>query len=203
MIGLCSIKDGKFMNVAWTQAAEGLRRRAFTVADVRRMIDAGVIGPEERFELIEGEIVPLSPSHDPHERIKSALILAITPQLPADLWFGVESSIYLSERTFVEPDFCIFRRELKSHELKGSDLLLVVEVADTSLTFDRGTKALLYASHGVPELWVIDVATQVTSVHTGPTGVGWTSVREVLPTEPLCAAALPDLEVRVSDLGRN
>jgi Uma2 family endonuclease len=191
------------MNVAWTQAAEGLPRRAFTVADVRRMIDAGVLGEDEKFELIEGEIVPVSPSHDPHERIKSALILALTPRLPEELWFGVESSIYLSEKTFVEPDLCIFRKELKSHNVKGPDLLLVIEVADSSLTFDRGTKALLYASHGVRELWVIDVATKVTSVHTGPTGVGWTSVREVLPTEPLRAAALPDLEIRVSDLGRN
>jgi Uma2 family endonuclease len=176
---------------------------AFTVADVRRMIDAGVIGPEERFELIEGEIVPLSPSHDPHERIKSALVLALAPRLPDELWFGAESSIYLSEKTFVEPDLCVFRKDLKSHDVKGPDLLLVIEVADPSLTFDRGTKALHYASHGVRELWVIDVATQVTSVHTGPTGVGWTSVREVLPTEPLCAAALPDPEIRVSDLGRN
>ena len=100
-----------------------------------------------------------------------------------------ESSIYLSEKTFVEPDLCIFREELKSHDVKGSDLLLVIEVADSSLTFDRGTKALLYASHGVRELWVVDAATKVTSVHTGPTGVGWTNVREVLPTETLRAAA--------------
>ncbi len=189
------------MNVAWTQAAEGLPRRAFTVADVRRMIDAGVLGEDEKFELIEGEIVPVSPSHDPHERLKSALILAITRWLPDHLWFGVESSIYLSEKTFVEPDLCVFRKELKSHDVKGSDLLLVIEVADSSLTFDRGTKALLYASHGLRELRVIDAATKVTSVHTGPTGVGWTNVREVLPTETLRAAGLPDLEIRIADLG--
>jgi Uma2 family endonuclease len=188
------------MNVAWTQAAEGLPRRAFTVADVRRMIDAGVLGEDEKFELIEGEIVPVSPSHDPHERTKSALILAVTRWLPDDLWFGVESSIYLAEKTFVEPDICVFRRELKSHNLKGSDLLLVIEVSDSSLTFDRGTKALLYANHGVRELWVIDVATRITSVHTGPTGVGWTSVREVLPYQILRAATLPDFQIRVADL---
>ena len=91
---------------------------------------------------------------------------------------------------------------MKSHDVKGPDFLLVVEVADSSLTFDRGTKALLYASHGVRELWVIDVATKVTSVHTGPTGVGWTNVREVLPTETLRATVLPDLEIRVADLGK-
>lgn len=165
------------------------------------MIDAGVLGQDEKFELIEGEIVPVSPSHDPHERIKTALIRAISRWLPDDLWFGTESSIYLAEKTFVEPDLCIFRNELKSHDVKGSDLLLVIEVADSSLTFDRGTKALLYASHGARELWVIDVATKVTSVHTGPTGVGWTSVREVLPTETLRATAVPELEISIADLG--
>jgi len=190
------------MNVAWTRAAEGLPRRAFTVADVRRMIDAGVLGEDEKFELIEGEIVPVSPSHDPHERMKSALIMVISRWLPDDLWFGVQSSIYLSDKTFVEPDLCIFDKQLKSHDVKGSDLLLAIEVADSSLTFDRGTKALLYASHGVRELWVIDVATKVTSVHTGPTGVGWTGVREVLPNETLRATMLPGFEVRVDDLAR-
>jgi Uma2 family endonuclease len=188
------------MNVALTRAAEGYPRRAFTVADVRRMIDAGVLGEDEKFELIEGEIVPVSPSHDPHERLKSALILAVSRWLPDELWFGVESSIYLSEKTFVEPDLCVFRHSLKSHDVKGSDLSLVIEVADSSLTFDRGTKALLYASHGARELWVIDVATRVTSVHTGPTGVGWTNVREVLPTETLRATALPGFEIRIADL---
>jgi Uma2 family endonuclease len=166
------------------------------------MIDAGVLGEGEKFELIEGEIVPVSPSHDPHERMKSALVLALTRWLPEDLWFGVQSSIYLSEKTFVEPDLCIFRKELKSHNVKGPDVLLAIEVSDSSLNFDRGTKALLYASHGVRELWVIDVATKITSVHTGPTGVGWASVREVLPNETLRGTALPAFEIRVGELGR-
>jgi hypothetical protein len=70
------------MSAVWTRAAEGFPRRAFTVADVRRMIDAGVLGEEEKFELIHGEIVPAPPSRDPHERIKSALVAAITRWLP-------------------------------------------------------------------------------------------------------------------------
>jgi Uma2 family endonuclease len=190
------------MNVAWTRAAEGLPRRAFTVDDVRRMVEAGVIGADEKFELIEGEIVPVSPSHDPHERIKSAIILAISPRLPSDLWFGVESSIYLGERTFVEPDFCVFPRKVKSHEVKGADLQLVIEVADSSLAFDLGQKAQLYARFGCLELWVIDVETRVTTVHTGPTDTGWTTVRKVQPDEQLIASMVPQVQMRVADLTR-
>jgi Uma2 family endonuclease len=191
------------MNVAWTRAAEGLPRRAFTVADVRRMIEAGVIREDEKFELIAGEIVPVSPSHDPHERIKSAVILAVTPLLPKDLWFGVESSMYLAERTFVEPDFCVFPRRIKSHDVKGANLLLIIEVADSSLPFDLGQKAQLYAKYGSQELWVIDVETLVTTVHRGPTDSGWTTVRKVQPDEQLTASAVPQVKIRVSELARS
>jgi Uma2 family endonuclease len=188
------------MNVAWTRAAEGYPRRAFTVDDVHRMIEAGVIGKDEKFELIEGEIVPVSPSHDPHERVKSALILAIAPRLPDDLWLGVQSSIYLADRTFVEPDLCIYSRQLMLEDVKGPDLMLVIEVADTSLAFDLGPKAQLYASYGAQELWVVNPRTLTTTVHTGPTATGWASVHEVGPDRLLPIAALPGLILKLADL---
>jgi len=183
------------MHVAWTRAADG-----FTVDDVRRMIDAGVLGRDEKFELIEGEIVPVSPSHDPHERIKSGLILAIAPHLPQDLWLGVGSSVYLARRTFVEPDLCIYDQKLALEDVRGGDLQLVVEVADTTLSFDLGQKAQLYASYGVQELRVVNANTRVTTVHAGPTATGWASTREVQPGEPLHVAALPGLTLRLADL---
>jgi len=190
------------MNVVWTKAAEGFPRRAFTVADVHRMIDAGVLGQDEKFELIEGEIVPVSPSHDPHERIKSALILAIAPRLPKELWLGVGSSVYLAERTFVEPDLCIYDQNLTLERVKGPDLQLVIEVADSTLSFDLGPKARLYATYGVRELWVVNAKTRVTTIHTGPAATGWASIREVQPNQPLANAALPGLAIELADLGK-
>lgn len=189
------------MNVAWTRAAEGYPRRAFTVDDVRRMIEVGVIREDEKFELIEGEIVPVSPSHDPHERVKSALILKIAPRIPDDLWLSVESSIYLAHRTFVEPDLCIYARNLMLKDVKGTDLQLVIEVADSTLAFDLGPKAQLYAAHGAQELWVVNAQTLVTRVHTGPMATGWASVRDVQPTELLQVSALPGLILNLAELG--
>lgn len=164
------------------------------------MIEAGVIGEDEKFELIEGEIVPVSPSHDPHERVKSALIVAIARRLPDDLWLSVESSIYLAERTFVEPDLCIYDRRLMLEDVKGPDLMLVIEVADSTLAFDLGPKAQLYASYGAQELWVVNARTRTTTVHTGPTATGWASVREVASTDALPIAALPGLILTLADL---
>ena len=74
------------------------------------MIEIGVIREDEKFELIEGEIVPVSPSHDPHERVKSALILQIAPHIPKDIWLGVQASIYFAPRTFVS-QICVSTSE--------------------------------------------------------------------------------------------
>lgn len=164
------------------------------------MIEIGVIAEDEKFELIDGEIVPVSPSHDPHERIKSALILAIAPRLPNELWLSVESSIYLADRTFVEPDLCIYDRKLMLEDVKGPDLRLVIEVADPSLSFDLGTKSQLYAAHGVQQLWVVNAKTRVTTVHTGAAATGWGDVRQVEPTEILQVAALPGIIMRLAEL---
>jgi Uma2 family endonuclease len=164
------------------------------------MIDAGVLGRDEKFELIEGEIVPVSPSHDPHERVKSGLILAIAPRLPQALWLGVGSSICLAERTFVAPDLCIYDQSLALKDVRGTNLQLVIEVADTTLAFDLGQKAQLYASYGAQELWVVNANTRVTTVHTGPTATGWASIREVQPGQLLYIAALPGLTITLEEL---
>ncbi len=137
-----------------TRAAEGFDRRSFTVAEILRMQNAGIVSEEENFELIEGEIVPMQAKTHIHELIKSALNLAIARALPDRLWLGVETTIYLSANTFVE--LVVYPRGIKLEEVKGSDILLAIEVAATSLAYDRGLKARLYARHGVNELWVVD-----------------------------------------------
>lgn len=96
--------DGADMNVAVTTAAEGFPRRAFTVQDVSRMIETGVIHVDERFELVEGEIVILAAEGSAHERIKSALTVAIARALPNDLTIGVEATLRLTDMTMLEPE---------------------------------------------------------------------------------------------------
>ena len=97
-----------------TRAAEGFDRRSFTVAEILRMQDAGIISEEENFELIEGEIVPMQAKTHIHELIKSALNIAIVRALPDRLWLGVETTIYLSADTFVEPDLVVYPEEASS-----------------------------------------------------------------------------------------
>ena len=156
------------MNAPVTIAAEGLARRAFTVQDVIRMVETGILGRDERFELIGGEIVPMSPKGIRHERLKQWLMERLVKGLPGHLQTIPETSFYLSNDTFIEPDFVVYPRVSGLENLSPSTCLLAVEIADSSLAYDLGRKARLYAEFGIVELWVIDVADLSVTRHRGP-----------------------------------
>ena len=101
------------MNIRVTQAADGFARRAFTVAEIERMVDAGIIDRDENFELIEGEIVPIAAKNHTHERVKAVLNAALVRALPGNLWLGVESTIHLSDITYVEPDLAVLPKAMR------------------------------------------------------------------------------------------
>ncbi|MFN3226701.1 MAG: Uma2 family endonuclease [Hyphomicrobiales bacterium] len=167
------------MNVHLTQAAEGLPRRAFTTSDVERMVEAGLIGPDERIELIGGELVPMSPKGIRHEQVKQWLNRQLITTLPD--WCEVipETTFRLSEDTYVEPDFLVYKRADGLDGLKGDMALLSIEVAVSSLAYDKGRKAQVMAAFGVPELWVVDAERMVTTLHRDPTPTGYRTVYDV------------------------
>jgi Uma2 family endonuclease len=188
------------MRTQVTRAAEGFDRRSFTVAEILRLQDAGIISDEENFEPIEGEIVPMQARTDAHELIKSALNIGIARALPDRLWLGVETTIYLSANTFVEPDLVVYPRGIKLEEVKGSDILLAIEVAATGLAYDHDLKARLYARYDVNELWVIDAERRRTFIHSGPGPAGWRSIVERGRDEALTSAALPGFSAELGSM---
>lgn len=189
------------MNVIATRAAEGFPRRSFTVAEIRRMVEAGIIAEDENFELIEGELVAKSPKGNEHEIIKAALGEIFALRTPDVLRLAVETSLYLDERTFVEPDLCLYPKKILPEDVGGSDVLLAIEVAASSLSYDRGLKARIYARHGVRELWVVDAVTRETWVHRQPGADGqWASIERIAADAQISPAALPDIAIRMQEL---
>lgn len=184
---------------AVTRAAEGFDRRAFTVSEVLRMQDAGIISENENFELIEGEIVPMQAKGHAHELLKSALNLKLARALPDSLWLGVETTITLSEDTFVEPDLAIYPQGLILEQVRGADIVLAIEVASTSLAYDRAFKAGLYARHKFQEYWVVDAINRQTFQFAGPRGKSWRRREKTEPDELLTHPALPGFSIRLSD----
>lgn len=187
------------MPSALTRAAEGFPRRAFTVDEIIAMQDAGIISEEENFELIEGEIVPMGPKYSAHERIKSKMVMALSRACPPSLIVGIETSIFLSANTFVEPDISLYPERLRSQEVRGPDVLLAIEVAASSLAYDLDLKAKLYARHGLQEYWVVDANERVAFVHHGPNETGWAKVTRKGPDETLSCVAAPEFKFRLAD----
>jgi Uma2 family endonuclease len=194
------------MNVAATTAAEGFPRRAFTVEDIGRMIEAGIIGEDEKFELIDGEIVMMAAKGIVHERIKSALMIAVVRALPDHLTVGVEVTLRLTDTVMLEPDIAVFPKELFKKSSTGfarldpGEACLVIEVAASSLAYDKSLKARLYARHRVKEFWVVDANERTTWVHTGPSGEGWSSIVKCGPEDALAISALPGFSIRLGEI---
>src|SRR3954453_19613970 len=109
-----------------TNAAEGLPRRRFTVAELERMTAAGILEEDERIELIGGEIVPMSPKGNQHEILKAALTLYWVPRLPPDFGLVTETTFRLSTDTYLEPDFVFFAKSSGIRGLSSSTVKLVV-----------------------------------------------------------------------------
>ncbi len=161
-----------------TNAAEGLLRRRFTVAELEQMVAAGILAEDERIELIGGEVVPMAAKGNQHEILKAALTIYWARRLPADLMFVTETTFRLTPDTYLEPDFVFYPKASGIKGLTAATAKLVVEIADTSLGYDLGRKAGLYAGFGIAELWVIDAVRLVTHIHRDPTPSGYGAVVE-------------------------
>ena len=194
------------MNIAAARAADGLPRRAFTVDDIDRMIEAGIVTEDERFELIEGDLVMMSAKHVAHDRVKHFLNMALVRAAPDGMFVGIEATLQLARDILVEPDITVISKSVYNvppkifAQPRPEDVLPLIEVAASSLTYDRRIKARLYARHGIREFWVVDANECITWIHTGPSGDGWASIVERGPKEALTTTALPNFSIRLSEI---
>jgi Uma2 family endonuclease len=165
----------------------------FTVTQIWALIEKGLVNADAKFELIDGGIRDMSPKGPLHEGIRRIINRWIRT-LPRELDDLAETTLYLDEANFVEPDYILIRRAVSTEEMKASDVLLAIEVADSSWEYDAGEKAARYAAHGVQEYWVVQASTGMTRVHRGPGASGWADTRDVSAGEtlvPLCAPDTP------------
>ena len=177
-----------------------LPRRLFTTQDVFRMVEAGVMQEDENVELIGGELVVMAAKKNDHEIFKSALLEWLVKGKADDQRVGVETTLYLAEMLFVEPDLMLYPRTFKPQDLTGGDIILLIEVSDESLSRDLGLKAAIYADHGVRDYWVVDVEARRVIVHRDPTDEGYRSVETFKADAEVTALLAPDLATRLAAL---
>jgi Uma2 family endonuclease len=186
---------------ATTQAADGLPRWRWTVAETEQLAAAGFFSEYDQFELLGGEIVPMmSPAGRRHETVRIKLARRMTRLAREDVMAAQEPQFNLNPDTFVKPDILVHPDAINTYDLRGADALLVIEVAETSLSYDLKTKLPLYASHGVPEYWVINAVTLMTTVHRQPSGNVYAATEELAREARLVPSLAPELAVSLSQL---
>ena len=183
-------------------AVEPARRR-FTVDDYYRMAKAGILTDDDRVELIEGEIIQMSPIGSRHAGRVKTLNRLFAARFADVALVSVQDPLHLDDYSEPEPDVALLRPSsdnyTSAHPTAG-DVFLVVEVADTSISFDRRTKVPLYARNNIPECWLVDLNRNLIVVYRDPTPRGYRTTRTVRPGQQLAPLAFPDRPLPVADI---
>lgn len=182
------------------------QRRRFTVDEYYRMADTGILRDNDRVELLDGEIVEMPPIGPEHASAVGALTKLFVRRFGDVSHVRVQSPIRLSNRSEPEPDIALVRDfpgvtrpYTRSHPV-AQDVYLLLEVADSSLNDDLKTKALLYAQHGILELWVLDVHGAKLIVLREPTAHGYQTRLELGRGETAPPQAFPDITISVDEI---
>ena len=178
-------------------------RRPITVDEYNKMADVGILGRNERVELLDGDVIVVPPHGPPHFSTVARMADVLVQRLSARALVTVRLPLILSDRSEPEPDIAILgRREdyYASGIPRTPDVYAVVEVADTSLGIDSGKKLKIYAESCVAEYWIVDVNRGAVIVHRDPSGSGYDSVRTAYRGGELAFAAFPDETFTVDEL---
>ena len=180
-----------------------VRRRRFTVDEYHRMVDAGVLHERDRVELLDGEVVTMSPIGSPHAACVARLTELLVLRLAPHVTIFPQSPLSLDPYSEPEPDLTVARRKADfyaSGHPEPGDALLVIEVGDTAVRFDRRVKAPLYARAGVTELWLVDLNAGEVQECRKPTAKGYTETVVRTRGERLAVEALPALSLTVDEV---
>ncbi len=180
-----------------------VQRRIFTVDEYDTMIKAGVFDGKERVELIEGEFVKKMTQGDLHIGCVNKLNYLFVPQLLNNAIVAVQNAVKINNFSAPEPDVAIlrFRADFYSTgKARPEDILLLIEVADTTVHTDRQIKIPLYARAGVPEVWLVNLPRKIVEVYTEPKNGKYQVVGKAGKSEILQPQTIADLSVKVADI---
>lgn len=176
------------------EEVQELRRRRFSVEEYHRMGEAGIFGDDERVELIEGEIVQMNPIGSRHAACVRGLTRLLGMSLGEELLLDVQNPIELNGGLEPQPDLAVLGTRDYRDSLPGpEDILLLIEVSDTTLSYDRNTKLPLYARAGIGEAWIADLPGEAIERHNDPSENGYRRMERVGLGRSLASEALPNL----------
>ena len=179
-------------------------RRKFTRAEYHRMGEVGILKPTDRVELIRGEIIEMSPIGRRHAAFVDNLNQLLVTRLAGRAIVSVQNPVVLADDSEPEPDLKILRRRAisyKDREPDADDTLLLIEVAETSLAYDRSTKLRLYAETGIAEYWIVNCAAESVEIHRGRQADGYRDVRRVVGADSTVSPEVfPDVSMTLAEI---
>jgi Uma2 family endonuclease len=177
--------------------------RRLTVNEYLTMARAGIFDEDNRVELLDGVIVNMSPINPPHAFAVSELAQMFMEGLRGSAVVRVKDTVQLPHLSAPQPDIAVVRgpRDVYARRHPGpEDILLIVEVSDSTLAFDLRVKLPLYARAGIPDFWIADVVHRQLLVHRAPAGAGYAEVTTYLPGVPVAPLAFPELRIDPASL---
>lgn len=175
-------------------------RRRFTVDEYHRMAEVGILSEDERVELLEGDVVEMSPVGDRHvEAVNrcadgfAVLLVARRARL------STQNPVRLGRHNEPQPDVALLPPAVLGAPRLG-EVLLAIEVADSSVDDDRATKVPMYARAGIPETWLLNVHDGALEVYREPGPGGYARTYTLRPDQQVAPEAFPDVVLRVTDL---
>ncbi len=181
-----------------------VKRRRFTVHDYHRMGEAGILHEDDRVELIEGELVEIAAIGTRHfscvNRLNRQLVISVGDEAVVSFQNPPEPS--KAERAHgAQPDLAVIRpRDYRESLSEPDDVLLLIEVSETTLPYDRGVKPSLYARAGIREVWFVDLPVESIERYTAPSANGYRRVEQMRRGQTLEPTALPGLAPSVDEV---
>jgi Uma2 family endonuclease len=167
------------------------------------MAETGIIHPESRVELLDGEIMDMSPIGPFHGGVTKWLNSFFIQQSQGRWIVSVQDPLRLDDHSEPEPDLVLLKPRstgYKDRHPTPTDVFLLIEVADSSLNYDRGPKLKAYARAGIPEIWIVNLSDLLVEMHRDPSPDGYKSVKTLRPGEKTSPLAFPDVQLDISEL---
>jgi Uma2 family endonuclease len=178
-------------------------RHRWTRLDYYRLGEAGILRRDDRVELLEGQLVDMWPISPRHAIVTENLNALLVTAFAGRARLRCQNPVVLNEGSEPQPDVALVQRPWRGypHTHPGpDDIFLLIEVADSSLDFDRTVKLELYARAGIPEVWIVDLTTDLVLMHRSPSGGAYGSVVQVAAPAALGVESLPGVTVPVTDI---
>jgi Uma2 family endonuclease len=180
-----------------------ITRRKLDVGQYHRLAEAGILGEDDRVELIEGELIEMMPIGSPHAGAVNTLNELLVPAVAGKAVVAVQNPVRLDDRSEPQPDFALLKSRPDRYRRATptpADVLLLIEVADTSGRYDRVVKLPLCARHKIPEVWIVDVENGAIEVHREPDGDRYRRVSRPGRDEVLSPELLPDVRLMAATI---